>query len=243
MCPDLDEPPEIGPDFAQFQGAKEVHMLTQLIIEVLNLYNDIDKEINEFLINTSIQCLDRCGQCCLSPNVEATIVEFFPLAAELTRRGELLNWFQLLEDRKGDNICALYDPNPSPSQKGHCRFYVWRPVLCRLFGVSFTRDKNNKPVLLVCHQQKSSYPELVKKTQQLLNDGLFGPNLQHFFLHIQGLGPNYIHTLMPINQALYQALAHFRFYLDYILNILESEILERLIQTSKLYSLSKILQK
>jgi hypothetical protein len=75
--------------FRQFP-VKGVGVDADLIAELIELCEEIDRRTAAFQAPTGLYCPVGCGICCSSVTVEATVPEMVPAARELFRRGEAL---------------------------------------------------------------------------------------------------------------------------------------------------------
>ncbi|HOJ88478.1 MAG TPA: YkgJ family cysteine cluster protein [Pseudothermotoga sp.] len=117
--------------------------ITLLAQEVLNLYAELEKcQSNLF------SCPQGCRICCNTPayNIEVTILEFLPLAIHLIDSNQS-DWIERIERSVDDEPCVLFQPDMSLKPEGGCLFHQFRPLVCRLFGASFTVRKDQKQVL------------------------------------------------------------------------------------------------
>lgn len=53
---------------------------SQIINNVLRLYEMLDAEIAQFQAASALRCASGCGRCCENPKVVATVLEVLPLA-------------------------------------------------------------------------------------------------------------------------------------------------------------------
>lgn len=180
------------------------HMENKFINKVLTIYSEIDVQVEAFRSVVKLHCLPGCGICCTSTKVEANVIELLPLARELFHQGEAEFWMERAQATRYEGICIFYDPKPPRIGIGHCRFYAWRPSVCRLFGFSKVKDKTGKPKLAVCIVQKNIMPYVVENAEKSISHGIPAPGLTNFFLQIMGIDPS--GRLMPINRAIHMAL-------------------------------------
>ena len=54
---------------------------------VERIFNELEEEINNFKSLTNLHCLSGCGKCCTKPDIEASPLEFLPLAFEWFKAG------------------------------------------------------------------------------------------------------------------------------------------------------------
>ncbi|MDI6687381.1 MAG: YkgJ family cysteine cluster protein [Desulfobacterales bacterium] len=163
------------------------YMENRFINEILSIYSKIDVQVEAFRSAVKLHCLSGCGICCTSTKVEANAIELLPLAQELFHRGEAEFWMERAQAAHYEGACIFYDPKPQRMAIGHCRFYAWRPSVCRLFGFSKVKDKTGKPKLAACIIQKNIMPYVIEKAEKSVSHGMHYPGLTNFFLQIMGM--------------------------------------------------------
>ncbi|MDK9706667.1 MAG: YkgJ family cysteine cluster protein [Desulforhopalus sp.] len=116
----------------------------------MSIYRQLDAAVAAFAERTGLSCPQGCGHCCLSENVEATVLECLPLAFTLFRDGQADALLQQLEDAGDRGRCVLYRPDLTQAGLWGCSQYATRPVVCRLFGFAGNRDRDGVPRLAMC---------------------------------------------------------------------------------------------
>lgn len=179
----------------------------ELAEKVLDLFRELDEAIEIFKSNTGIRCRPGCFQCCTSHKVEATVLEFLPLALCVSE-SEPSIW----------PLDGLKDIPPWPCiflrrdlQEGGCSIYKNRGLVCRLFGMSFTILKTGKPELLGCKYVKELYRKFSEEKGQ--PSGL--PISSHYALRLIGIDLELGSRYYPINTAIQKAFEMVGFYLPY----------------------------
>lgn len=173
---------------------------------VLDLFQELDARTARFRTVSGLQCPPGCGSCCLSDKVEATILEFLPLAISLmgSETGD-----RLLERlSRSDEVpahCLLYDPT---AREGHCTAYPFRGVVCRLFGFAGRLDRKRVPQLAVCRKMRSADPETASRAEALVAmEPRFMPLFADAGIRLSAMDPALGTRRLPINEALREALA------------------------------------
>lgn len=175
---------------------------------VERMYDHLDTEIREFRKASGIHCISGCGKCCTKPDIEASPLEFLPLA---------FHWFmnhqaeEMLAQLKQETspICKIYSPLSSAladSNKGSCSDYVHRGLICRLFGYGASRDKLGALKLVTCtlikEQQATNYQQAVT----MLKAGDYVPIFTDYYLKLIQIDFRLGNQIVPINQAMIEAL-------------------------------------
>ena len=171
------------------------------------LYRRLDRRIAAFRRAAGLACPPGCGECCLSPEVEATVLEMLPLALRLRRDGRLARTLAGLGSREPPRRCVFYSPDPLGAFGGHCTVYPWRPLLCRLFGFASVADPESRPELAVCGRMRAADPGSARAAAEAVAAGrLKAPVMRDWSLAAYRLDPALGSGPQPINTALKQAL-------------------------------------
>lgn len=181
--------------------------------QVMVAYSQIDQATESFQAATGLHCPPGCGQCCESPNVEATPLEMLPLALELFRRDDVDVWLERVADVQESGPCVFYKPDPLIPGNGRCQMYQWRPSICRLFGFAAGIRKDGTPELAACVRHKQLMPDRVAAAQTAIaQSAMTSKNSIHIPIFsdctqaIANLDPHWGTERMPINRALRVAL-------------------------------------
>ena len=126
---------------------------------VERLFERLDGEISQFQQVSGLHCYSGCGKCCNKADIDASPLEFLPLA---------FHWFmnheaeQKLEDlnREQSPICHIYSPLSIENlYSGSCSKYPFRGLICRLFGYGASKDKLGQLRLVTCKLIKENQLE------------------------------------------------------------------------------------
>jgi len=182
-----------------------------LSLKVLSTYQEIDQQTARLGLAFGLRCPSLCGACCDSPKVEATVLETLPLAEEIYRRKEEKALLIALEKKRNqdDFKCVLYRANPGFPGIGRCSYYGFRPLVCRLFGFAFRRNKLGNLEFSACKVMKERPPEAVHEVESGISETLDAPVYQESFMRIASLDPGIGYRCLPINGALREALERF----------------------------------
>ncbi|GAB6190432.1 hypothetical protein [Desulfocastanea catecholica] len=180
-------------------------MLQELEFQVLEVYRVLDTAVAGFAARTGLCCPEGCGHCCLSEQVEATVLECIPLAFALFRSLQAELILKRIEKTGLERGCVLYRPDYTEAKLWGCTQYRCRPVVCRLFGFAGNPDRQGIPRLARCRvmkEQASGGPATVKidATESPM------PLFVDAGLRITTLHPALGTVRLPINMALRQAL-------------------------------------
>ena len=195
--------------------------------QVMRIFRELGREIAGLKLATGLRCVEGCGTCCESRQVEATVVEALPLAKEIYRRGEEERILAALDEkeRRGDPVCVLYRPDPHSPGHGRCAFYEFRFLVCRLFGFAARKGKSGRLEFSTCKIIRQNFPEAISAVDRSLEGGpvlsnvegfdlrpLEGPAIpvyQEMFMRIATLEPGTGFLRYPVNQAIRKAIERF----------------------------------
>lgn len=145
-----------------------------------DMFEDLERKQAVFCSSFNVHCKAGCGSCCTCfvPDLSRSEAEY--LAFGLSCEGWVQEGIELLdnldEDPKG---CPFYKSD-TPF---HCSVYRWRPLVCRLFGASASKDKNGRAVFRHCKwnrvAEEVSTFELESKRENVVFMGDFGTQLEN----------------------------------------------------------------
>lgn len=170
---------------------------------VQHLFKDLDESISQFQSKSTLHCNFGCGKCCFKPDIEATILEFIPLAMRLHQEGIAEKWYEELKNA-GTAICKVL--NPTQSGAGLCSIYNERGLICRLFGYSARTNKYGEKELVTCRIIKTEQAEAFERTAKEIASGMHVPVMTDYYHRLQSIDPDLTHGFFPINQAIRKAL-------------------------------------
>ena len=177
--------------------------LPQKVNEVKKVYRRLDKEIATFQQSTGLACLSGCGECCKKPDIEATPLEFLPLALEYYDEGIAEKMLEQLES-SNDSLCHIFRPFVT-NFGGLCSRYPNRGLICRLFGYSARKNKEGKPELVTCKLIKADQSEFYNQAVEDIKTGKKVPVMSDYYSRMASIDPSLI-EFYPINTAAKKAI-------------------------------------
>lgn len=177
--------------------------LSHLHLKLLQLFSDTDNATQKFSSWSGLRCPEGCGSCCEKPVVHTSAIELIPLAQHLFSQGSAEEWYRRAKER-GPGICVFYEPHGGG--KGRCSVYPLRPLVCRLFGFAAVRDKYGTPQLAACVVHRQHQPEAVARAEAAVREGAPIPIFHEIALQAAQVDPGRASALIPINQALCEAI-------------------------------------
>ena len=176
--------------------------------ELIHLYKGLDEVAGRFKKAAALGCLKFCKKCCTpdKAQIEASVFECLPLSIHLWRLGEAESYLQRIASGGEKNLCVLYNADPSPLPASGCKHYLWRPLLCRLFGFSAVLDKHGHPRIALCRTIKDADPQAEDRIKEKIARGLRPMIIPHWARQASSLNPHLGQERHPINQAVRLAL-------------------------------------
>ncbi len=188
--------------------------LLQKVQLVESLFGKLDHEISQFQSKSALYCISGCGKCCNKPDIEATILEFLPLA-QYYYENEMAE--KKLEDisLETSSICQLFTLHILGKHGGMCNDYPHRGLICRLFGFSSGRDKYGESTLITCKSIKTELKPQYENTLGFMSQGLAVPSWSNYYQELQDIDYNLSDEFYPINHAMKLALEYVLQYYFY----------------------------
>jgi len=172
---------------------------------VEQIFASLDKEIASLQATSGLHCIAGCGKCCFKPDIEASPLEFLPYAFHLFLTNRIEEQYDLLLTRD-NSTCAIFSPMKGSLVKGSCSEYKFRGLICRLFGYSAVRDKYGKTSFITCLPLKTEAAESIAAINDSISSGGSVPMMNDYYFQIRSIDPHLGTKLMPINQALKEAM-------------------------------------
>ena len=179
-----------------------MNSLYQKIQKVETLQKSADNQTLKFKHLMKTDCIEHCSECCRYNEIEATTLEFMPLAWHAYKLGLIENWLKELENYdKSQCFFSIFE-----NGKWGCKIYPVRGMICRLFGFSAILDKNNKPKWAVCKTLKKVCPDLITKYNEYIKKHNKIPIISEYYLKLENIDFYLSQERLPINIAIKNAL-------------------------------------
>ena len=177
------------------------------MLRLQEVYNELQEEIAQFKRAARIDCPNKCRKCCETARfVEVSTFEMLPLSIHLWEKGKAEIILKQLKEVDPEGPCVLLNRNPSLRSEGGCRYYSFRPLICRLFGFSAIRDKYGNPKTTLCKPLKELNPGIEERIDEMIPKGLRVPFIPDYSRRVSFLHPSLGHAKHPINFSLRQVL-------------------------------------
>ncbi len=176
--------------------------IIQKVKAVEQLYTRLDSDIKNFSKESGIFCFSGCGNCCSKPDIEASPLEFLPLAFHWFKKGQAHIKLEQLQLEKS-LMCILYNPlTPADKSKGSCGSYAFRGLICRLFGYGAGKNKYGELRLVTCKLIKEGQAENYNKAVEMLKRNEQVPIFSDYYTHLMQIDFRLANQMLPINEAI-----------------------------------------
>ena len=184
---------------------------------VQKVFDTLEEEVSQLKQHTGIRCLSGCGQCCTKPDIEASVLEFIPLAFELFLQRKSREFKEQLLSSHSPT-CTLFQLNVLQVMghytAGQCTAYKHRGLICRLFGYASVRDKQGAKRLSTCKLLKTAYAETIDQLHHSGNINAI-PNFTNYYQKLVQIDFRLGQEFHPINKALVRAIEEVEAYYQY----------------------------
>ena len=186
----------------------------KIVGAVEKVFRELDQHISGTATLTGMKCENLCNVCCLNTGIEASPIEFIPLAAWLYQSGKVDEFLTRLDLAEQTGYCVLFSPDAWKNGEWACTNYEKRGLICRLFGYGYRLNREGLPELVTCRVFKEGSPEAVAKARQL---GIHAPDevpvFRNYSMQLYSIDANLAINQLPINQAIRKAIE--QLYFDY----------------------------
>ena len=180
---------------------------------VENIFKDLEQKIGAFKLATQLHCVAGCGFCCKKPDVEATVLEFLPLAYHFFLNDQAEEKLNILKENPR-SICHLFHEGSLPDS-GFCKLYPYRGMICRLFGFSARKDKYGEPEYSTCRKIKEAMPERYIDAYLGVKGGLKIPVMRDYYQKLLMVDFELARNTYPVNVAIQKAIEVVQSYYAY----------------------------
>ncbi len=183
--------------------------LVQKVNQVKKVYAQLDKHIDTLQKETGLHCPSGCGMCCKKPDIEASPIEFLPLALSWFDENSHWEHYEAIQHEE-NTLCHVFRPHVT-SFGGLCNAYPYRGLICRLFGYSARINKDEQKEIVTCKILKSEQPNQVAAANAA---GKKLPVMIHYYSRMASIDIQ-LNDRMPINQAMLKAIESVAAYYAY----------------------------
>ena len=186
--------------------------LPEKVKAVKKVYASLDNAIAQLQQDSGLHCLSGCGECCKKPDIEATPLEFLPLALQFYDEGRAEIALEEIRQSKS-TLCYVFRPHVT-NFGGLCNEYPHRGLICRLFGFTARRNKEGQSELVTCKLIKEQQKELYEQVVTDIRSGKKVPVMSDYYTRISNIDPS-LTQFYPINEAMAKAIETVLHYYAY----------------------------
>jgi Fe-S-cluster containining protein len=177
------------------------------------IYRDLELKIEDFKRNTQLHCVAGCGFCCKNPEIEATAIEFLPLALHYYHTSQAEEKYDYFRENK-QTVCHIFKEGTDPDA-GFCTMYPYRGLICRLFGYSARKKKYGESEYSTCRKIKDTQPEKYIDAYLKTKNGLKIPLMGQYYQRLLKVDFERGQKFYPINIAIQKAIEMVLAYYSY----------------------------
>lgn len=184
-----------------------------IISSVKEVYKELDEHLGLIASRTGLKCPKNCSACCDKKDIEASPIEFYPLAAWLYQNGLVDEYMERLDENEEKGYCILYSPDASLRGEGACELYEYRGLICRLFGYGYRMNREMLPDLVTCKILKENLPSAISEAKKLgIKTPEEMPIFSNYFMQLYSIEPDLAIKRFPVNQAIRMAIENLYFH-------------------------------
>nr|WP_321409573.1 hypothetical protein [uncultured Carboxylicivirga sp.] len=189
--------------------------LVQIVRSVEDLFDSLDSDITNLQNQTGIHCIENCIHCCTSSKIEATSVEFLPLAYHLYKKGMIRSVLDRMDQLSNEWTCPVLNVLSIDNSQPGCSYYPYRGLICRLFSYNYVTNKHGIRQINACKNIRINQPLQLAKVNELLLTEPVCPKASDYYSRLLFIHFEEAHNLYPIAKAITVAiemvLTHLRY--------------------------------
>jgi Fe-S-cluster containining protein len=178
-------------------------LLQQKVQEIEGVFAHLDQEMKSFQQWSTLGCKSGCGKCCFKADIEATVLEFLPFAYHLFQQNLAFEWLEKLKVNTG-STCVILEPTQAGT--GLCSQYLYRGLICRLFGFSARTDKYGKRELVTCQVIKTEQSDAYDRAVDGIEAAASVPVMNQYYMRLHAIDRDLARDFYPINEAVRRAI-------------------------------------
>jgi Fe-S-cluster containining protein len=168
--------------------------LAQTIHEKLIEVSDV---FGGFQQSVGLSCPTDCSKCCFKSDIYCSPYELLPMAFYLIDTGRAEEVLEKARLHKKSN-CLFLDVSDEARGTGRCSEYLYRPFICRAFGLSARYGKYKEFERSIC--KTLSKMEAVEPTIQIINSEI--PFIDVWKRNLESIDPCLLGGDFPIHQSM-----------------------------------------
>ena len=183
--------------------------LAEKVNSVEEVFQALDDDLTSFKTQSGLHCKSGCGKCCQKADINATVLEFLPLAYHSFKQNTSAELYEKASSHE-DELCVMLD---GARTSGMCLDYKYRGMVCRIFGFTARINRLGLKDLITCRIIKTEQEENYNKTINGATDGI--PLAQSYYRRLMNIDDELSRTQYPINVAIKKAIEEVMHYYAY----------------------------
>ncbi|MFB6318104.1 hypothetical protein [Saccharicrinis sp. FJH54] len=168
---------------------------------VRKVFAEADKIVASYRKVTHISCELNCYSCCTKPDIQATVLEFLPLAYDLYKSGLAEKVYDELQAFDSGSVCKMLVPFAlNGGEIKGCSNYKNRGLICRMFGFTGFTNKNGEVSLATCRIIKAGQSDKIARAP------VKPPLMSDYYYRLIDIDRSLCVPMLPINQAILKAI-------------------------------------
>lgn len=187
-------------------------LISQKVQAIEEVFALLTQEMSMFQGWSGLTCKSGCGKCCNKADIEATVLEFLPLAHSLFLLNQCEEWLTRIQEKQSV-LCILFESKDNGN--GSCTDYHHRGLICRLFGFSARTNKYAQLEFVSCQTIKTEQITAFTETSRKVQQGEFVVVMNHYYMRLHAIDRDLARDFYPINEAIKRAIETVLHYYAY----------------------------
>jgi Fe-S-cluster containining protein len=183
--------------------------LAEKVNSVEEVFQALDHDLTSFQTQSGLHCKSGCGKCCQKPDIDATVLEFLPMAYHAFKQNTSEELYEKASSQP-DGLCLMLD---STKSSGMCLDYKFRGMVCRVFGFTARINRLGLKDMITCRTIKTEQEENYSKVITGAPEGI--PLAQSYYRRLMNIDADLGRTQYPINVAIKKAIEEVMHYFAY----------------------------
>ena len=183
--------------------------LAEKVNSVEEVFQTLDHDLTSFKNQSGLHCKSGCGKCCQKPDINATVLEFLPMAYHAFKQNTHVELYEKASGHANE-LCVMLDAGRT---NGMCLDYKYRGMVCRVFGFTSRINKLGLKDMITCRTIKTEQEENYSKA---INNGAENiPLAQSYYRRLMNVDDELSRTQYPVNVAIKKAIEEVMHYYSY----------------------------
>jgi uncharacterized protein len=183
--------------------------LAEKVNSVEEVFQTLDHDLASFQTQSGLHCKSGCGKCCQKPDIDATVLEFLPMAYHAFKQNTSEELYEKASSQ-ADGLCVMLD---STKSSGMCLDYKFRGMVCRVFGFTARINRLGLKDMITCRTIKTEQEENYSKAITGATEGI--PLAQSYYRRLMNIDDDLGRIQYPINVAIKKAIEEVMHYFAY----------------------------